>query len=195
MININTKKTKLEILCTKLDIKAKHMCAKMGCRVVPRVSMSDKINKNAAQIYPNGEFIINKNYLKLNQNNKILLHNLIAHECAHLADPDPRGHQHDESFMSVYRKFGIGIQNDPLYLGKGELLTTPGYAFLCPNCGKIIFISGKPRNKRWCSIDKTPMQLINVTENNYLKRNWRRINNHGNIASQTDIKNILQFKK
>jgi hypothetical protein len=185
----------LEDLRKKLDIKAKKLCKRMGCKIVPFVKISARVDENAAQIYPDGELVINDEYLWLNRKNPQVIHNLIAHECSHIADPDPCGTQHDESFMSVYQRYGKGITNDPLYLGENELLTTPHYALICTKCGNIMFYAGKPTKKRHCSNDNTQLKLIDVYKNKYLNQNWRRINNRGNNAGEKELKNILKFVK
>jgi hypothetical protein len=187
--------TSLEQLRLRLDKKSKLLCSKMGCRVIPYVKLSSRVDENSGQVYPNGEIVINDEYLWLNRNNNQIMHNLIAHECSHIADPDPRGHQHDESFMRVYRKYGKGITTDPLYLGENELLTTPHYAHICPTCGRIWFYAGKPRKKRYCKLDKTQLKLIDVYKNKYLCSNWRRINNRGNKAGLKETENILKSQK
>lgn len=177
-------------LLDKLNKKAATLCWGMGCRVYPRVEFSSNVDKNSGQVYPDGRIVFNDEYIELNKRNPQVMHNLVAHECAHLADPDPSGTQHDESFMSVYKKFGRGIKNDPLYLGN-EQLTTPHYALICKKCGSVWFYQGKTRKTKYCPDDNNRLSQVDLTRNKYLTSIWRKIYSRNNKTTKKELEKIF----
>jgi len=177
-------------LLDKLNKKAADLCWKMGCRAYPRVEFSSKVDKNSGQVYPDGRIVFNDEYIELNRNNPQVMHNLVAHECAHLADPDPRGTQHDESFMRVYKKYGWGIKDDPLFLGN-ETLTPPHYALICKKCGNVWFYQGKTRNIKYCPDDNARLSQVDLYKNKYLLSVWRKIHSRNNKATKKELEKIF----
>lgn len=187
---------KLQQIKETLNRKAQLLCNEMAesgfpPRAFPRVEFSSRIDENSGQVYPDGRMVFNDEYILLNYRKPTVMHNLIAHECAHLCDPDPSGTQHDGSFMLVYRTFGKNIHNDPLYLGH-ETLTTPHYALICKKCGNVWFYQGKTRKTKYCPDDNTRLTQVDLYKNKYLNTHWRKIHSRNNKASKRDIKNIFK---
>lgn len=185
-------KKELEQIKKHLQRLATNDCRKMGVRINPRVSYSTAVDENSAQTYPDGRIVVNDEYAWLNHRNKKIMYNLMAHETAHLADPDPSGTQHDESFMGVYRRFGKCIKDDPLYLGENELLTTPHYALICKECGNTWFYAGKPKRARYCRTDKKRLKTIDIYKTPYLEKQWRKIHARGNKMSKRELSTLFK---
>jgi predicted SprT family Zn-dependent metalloprotease len=186
------KEKKLQQIKDTLNRKATLLCGQMGCRAQPYIEFSTRVDTNSGQVYPDGKIVLNDEYILLNYRKPKVMHNLIAHECAHLADPDPSGTQHDESFMSVYKRYGWGIKDDPLYLGN-ESLTTPHYALICKKCGNIWFYQGKPSTTKYCNDDGRRLSRVDVYKNKYLNTNWRKLHARNNKATKKELEKIFKI--
>lgn len=164
----------------------------MGYRRPVTVEFSDKVDRNSAQTYlDTGVMVFNKDYVHLNEDRPTVLKNLVIHEDVHLALDSPK---HDSRFLAMYQKYGIGIKDDPLYVGD-EIMTTPNYGYVCPKCGWIWFAEGKLRTHKVCKSCNIRLKMFNILSNPYFEKMWRIFHKRSNYMKQNEYQQVLKSQR
>lgn len=148
---------------------------RMGVRRPPSVRFTRRLNETSGEVYPNGAFVYNRDYVELNRNKTGVLRRLACHEAAHLAS-GMEDHGGAQFLKSFHAHCGCG---DPVAM-PGETMEPPRFAYRCNKCTHVWFLMRKPRVPGYCSYCGGRLSLIPFKGNRHLAKNWETMVKRGN---------------